>query len=64
MAMSEGDEPPLSGMVNDAPPCHGESLPKRARLETATAQASAAETDDVLPGRPAGPLQWKHIEQR
>eukprot|EP00971_Amphidinium_carterae_P112755 2233035-Amphidinium_carterae.1 len=64
MAMSDGEEPLSSGMARDAPPCTGESFPKRARLETATAQADASEPEGSLPGRPAGPLQWKHVEQR
>eukprot|EP00971_Amphidinium_carterae_P194861 3866500-Amphidinium_carterae.2 len=64
MAMSDGEENSLSPLARAAPPCTGESDPKRPRLATANAQAHSAEPEGVLPGRPAGPQQWKHVEQR
>eukprot|EP00971_Amphidinium_carterae_P116365 2304893-Amphidinium_carterae.1 len=51
-------------MARDAPPYVGESLPKRPRLDTTTAQPVTSEPEEALPGRPADPLQWKHAEQR
>eukprot|EP00971_Amphidinium_carterae_P287614 5709455-Amphidinium_carterae.1 len=60
MAMSDEEEPHLSSMAHVAPPYSGETIPKRARLEPEPAQESASHSQSSLPGRPAGPQQWKH----